>query len=183
MVLMTESRFTHTSVLADDLNESVAWYQRIFGMESIPAPDFDVPVQWLRCGDLELHLFQRDIEPAPYFHFGLHVDDFEEIYQAVLDGHIESDSEGLGTNEDVEAESPTVYELPDGSIQLYIRDPTGNVIEVNYHDVDDIDRDIVSEITPRETVTEQSGEALDAQLYLDGLLTTLEEDRVSSASD
>lgn len=180
---MVESRFTHTSVLADDLNESVVWYQRIFGMESIPAPDFDVPVRWMRCGDLELHLFQRDIEPAPYFHFGVHVDDFEEIYQAVLDGHIEPGFDGVGTNEDIGDESPTVYELSDGSIQLYIHDPAGNIIEVNYHDVDDIDRDIVSEITPRKAVTEQSDEALDAKLYLDNLLVDIEEDRVSPASN
>lgn len=172
---MTESRFTHTSILAANLEESVEWYQDVFGMEPIPTPDFDVPVQWMRCGDRELHLFQRDIEPATYFHFGLHVDDFEEMYRAVFDGCIEPDFDVIGTDEDVEGESPTVYRLPDDSIQMYIRDPTGNVVEVNYHDVDGIDRDVVGEITSREEVTEQTGDALDSRLYLDGLLADLEE--------
>ena len=175
MVLMTENRFTHTSILTEDLDESVAWYREVFGMEPVPTPDFDVPVQWLRCGDRELHLFHRDIEPATYFHIGLHVDDFEAVYGAVLDGRIDADFDVIGTDRDVEGESPTVYELPDGSIQLYIHDPTGNVVEVNYHDVDDIDREVVSEITSREEVTEQSDEALDARLYLDGMIADIEE--------
>lgn len=172
---MVSSRFTHTSVLATDLEESVEWYQEVFGMEPVPSPDFDIPVEWLRCDDLQLHLFHRDIEPATYFHFGLHVDDFEEVYQAVLDGRIEPDFDVIGTNEEVGNELPTVYELPDGSLQMYIHDPTGNVVEVNYHDVDDIDREVVSEIISREEVTEQSEDALDARLYLDGLVADLEE--------
>ncbi len=33
-----------------------------------------------------------------------------------------------------------VYELPDGAVQLYLRDPAGNMVEVNYPDAADLDR-------------------------------------------
>lgn len=171
---MANSRFTHTSILAEDLDESVAWYQETFGAVPVATPDFDVPVQWMQCGDLQLHLFQRDIEPATYFHIGLHVDNFEEIYQAVLDGDITRDFDVVGTDRDVEGEPPTVYELPDGSIQMYIHDVSGNLIEVNHHDVNNINRDVVANITSREEVSEQTGDALDAKLYLDELRADIE---------
>lgn len=171
---MASARFTHTSVLAEDLEESVEWYQETFGMEPVPTPDFDIPVQWMRCGDLELHLFQRDTDPAEYFHIGLHVDNFEEVYQRVRDGDITRDFDVVGTDRDIGDEPPTVYELPDGAVQMYIHDISGNLVEVNYHEVDDLDRDVVTEITPREEVNEQTGDALNAQLYLDELRADIE---------
>jgi hypothetical protein len=39
-----------------------------------------------------------------------------------------------------------VYELPDGATQLYIRDPAGNMVELNYPDVNDLDRSKFDEI-------------------------------------
>jgi lactoylglutathione lyase len=144
-------------------------------MDPIPAPDFDVPVEWLRCGDLQLHLFQRDIEPANYYHFGLHTDDFEEVYRAVRDGDIDRDFDVVGTNQALSAESPTVYELPDESVQMYVRDPAGNLVEINYHDVNDLDRDIVTDVTPRDEVTKQTGPALESRLYFNELISNIED--------
>jgi lactoylglutathione lyase len=56
--------FTHVSVHAHDLEESVRFYKDLFGMEEIPAPGFPFPVRWLRIGDLQLYLFQSE-DPAP----------------------------------------------------------------------------------------------------------------------
>ena len=72
--------FTHVSVSATDLEESVRFYMDFFGMEEVPSPDFSGPVRWLRVGDLQLHLF-LDENPAPArHHFALDVDDFEATY-------------------------------------------------------------------------------------------------------
>ena len=73
--------FTHTSVHAHDLDESVRFYQELFGMEEIPAPDFPFPVRWLRLGNLQLHLFQSDETVPLGHHFGVDVDDFEAAYE------------------------------------------------------------------------------------------------------
>jgi catechol 2,3-dioxygenase-like lactoylglutathione lyase family enzyme len=48
--------FTHISISATDLEESVRFYRDFFRMEEVPSPDFSGPVRWLRVGDLQLHL-------------------------------------------------------------------------------------------------------------------------------
>src|SRR5215210_2650582 len=127
---------THISVHAHDLDESAHFYEEVFGMEEIPAPSFPFPVRWLRVGDLQLHLFQSE-EPAPSaHHFGLDVDDFEAAYKKAKELGIVEES-GYFSN---------VYELPDGAVQLYVRDPAGNMVEVNWPDVSTLDRFVVPDI-------------------------------------
>src|SRR5829696_8891338 len=133
---MKATGFTHTSVHAHDLDESVRFYQELFGMEEIPAPAFPFPVRWLRVGDLQLHLFQSD-EAAPRgHHFGLDVDDFEAVYERA---HELGVAQGDGY-------FSKVYELPEGAVQLYLRDPAGNMVEVNWPDVSTLDREVVGGI-------------------------------------
>jgi len=45
---MTATSINHVSVHAHDLDESVAFYEDLFGMRRIPTPNFAFPVQWLR---------------------------------------------------------------------------------------------------------------------------------------
>lgn len=133
---MRATGFTHVSVHAYDLDESVRFYREIFGMEEVPAPNFPFPVRWLRVGDLQLHLFQSD-EPGPSgHHFGLDVDGFERIYEKARDLGVIDDSDYFSN----------VYELPCGAVQLYLRDPAGNMVEVNWPDVKKLDRSVVGEI-------------------------------------
>lgn len=133
---MTANGFTHVSVHAHDLDESVRFYKELFGMEELPAPGFPFPVRWLRVGDLQLHLFQSD-EPAPSgHHFGLDVNDFEAAYEKAREMGAQ-EKEGYFSN---------VYELPDGAVQLYLRDPSGNMVEVNWPDASTLDRSVVGEI-------------------------------------
>ena len=128
--------FTHVSVHAHDLDESVRFYKYLFGMEEIPAPGFPFPVLWLRVGDLQLHLFQSE-DPAPQgHHFGIEVDDFEATYEKV--GEMGAQIE--------EGYFSSVYELPDGAVQLYVRDPAGNMVEVNWPDVSTLDRSVIGDI-------------------------------------
>ena len=133
---MTANGFTHVSVHAHDLDESVRFYKELFGMEELPAPGFPFPVRWLRVGDLQLHLFQSD-EPAPSgHHFGFDVDDFEATYEKARDLGVQ-EKEGYFSN---------VYELPDGAVQLYLRDPAGNMVEVNWPDASTLDRSVIEDI-------------------------------------
>ncbi len=133
---MKVTGFTHVSVHAHDLDESMRFYTELFGMEEIPAPGFPFPVRWLRVGDLQLHLFQSD-DPAPQgHHFGIEVDNFEATYKKVREMGVQEES-GYFSN---------VYELPDGAVQLYVRDPAGNMVEVNWPDVATLDRSVIPEI-------------------------------------
>ena len=145
--------FTHVSVSATDLEESVRFYTDFFGMEEVPSPDFSGPVRWLRVGDLQLHLF-LDGDPAPEgHHFALDVDDFEAAYKR---------AEELGIRD--KDRYSAVRALPCGAVQMYLRDPAGNLVEVNWPDVTTLDRTVVTGIVKRDVP--QTGEALRATLYL-----------------
>src|SRR5205823_1798136 len=76
-------RINHVSISATDLERSTRFYEDVLAMERIPTPTFESPVQWLRVGDMQLHLFLDD-RPAPSrHHLGMTIDDFDTAYQAV----------------------------------------------------------------------------------------------------
>ncbi len=133
---MRATGFTHVSIGARDLEESARFYKDFFGMEEVPAPAFSGPVRWLRVGGLQLHLF-HDEGPAPVgHHFALDVDDFEEAFRRAAEAGVR----GEGGN------YSAVRELPDGTVQMYLRDPSGNLVEVNWRDVGTLDRRVIGEM-------------------------------------
>ncbi len=152
---MRATRFNHVSIHAYDMEESLRFYMEVFGMERLPSPDFSQHVEWLRLGGQQLHLFLRET-PAPEFHhIALDVDDFEAAYVKAKElGLLDENSFGAG-----------VRELPDGAVQMYIRDPAGNLVELDWPDVNNLDRSVIANI--RRVVDErpQSDEALRSTLY------------------
>jgi lactoylglutathione lyase len=149
------TRFNHVSILAQDIDESVRFYTEIFGMERVPSPDFGSPVEWLRLGDQQLHLFKRETQAPAFHHIALDVDDFEAIYVKAKELGIKDNTLG-----------PDARELPDGSVQMYLRDPSGNLVEIDWPDVATLDRSIVTEIRKLEDERPQTGEATQAKLYM-----------------
>ena len=116
-----KAEINHVSIGADDLSESVRFYTEVFGAEVIATPNFGHPVQWLRLGALQLHVFQRGEPAAKFHHFALAVDDFETVYwQTHARGMHDTNTMGSHLNQ-----------LPSGQIQLYLRDPGGNLVEVD----------------------------------------------------
>ena len=92
-------------------------------------------MRWLRVGDLQLHLF-LDQDPAPArHHFALDVDDFEAAYRK---------AEELGVRDG--GHYSTVRELPDGAVRDALRDPAGNLVEINWPDAATLDREVIPEI-------------------------------------
>jgi len=149
-------RINHVSIPCRDLDESECFYREAFGLERVPAPDFRRPVRWLRLGEHQLHLMETpDDEPLPGQHFGFDVDDFEAAYLRLRE---------LGALDD-ETHTHPIWELPDGSVQMYARDPAGNLIEIDWPDVTTLDRSIVGDIPKRADDVPQSAEALTAKLY------------------
>jgi YD repeat-containing protein len=149
----------HVSIRARRLEESVRFYERLLGMERIPTYDFGQPTQYLRVGNLQLHIFERGdpSEDAPrHQHFAVDVDDFEATFLLALDLGVLDDTFG----------DPLV-ELPDGSVQMYVRDPAGNLVEVNWPDVTSLDQSVVRPIVRQVDRVPQSPEGLRASLYLD----------------
>lgn len=156
---MDSIAFTHASISAHDLAESVRFYTDVFGMEHIPSPDLPVPVEWLQCGDKQLHLFERQVEAPEYHHFAVHVDDFERVYRIALERDLFDEYAADGV--------PAIYELPDGALQTYIRDPSDNLVEVDRPDTEGLDPEIAAAVEKRSETVSQSREGLRSSLYTD----------------
>jgi catechol 2,3-dioxygenase-like lactoylglutathione lyase family enzyme len=150
--------FNHVSIHAHDLEESVNFYVDVFGMEKLPTYTFAFPTQYLRLGDLQLHVFERegDVSAPAFHHIGIDVDDFEGAYLKAGE---------LGLLDTTAFFSP-IYELPDGSVQLYLRDPGGNLIELDWPDVTTLDRERIGEIPKLADAVPQGEASKGATLYL-----------------
>jgi catechol 2,3-dioxygenase-like lactoylglutathione lyase family enzyme len=134
---MKVTGFNHLSVGTRNLDESVKFYESVLGMQTIPSYNFGFKTKYLRCGDLQLHLFELEDQVPLYQHFAL------------------------------DAFRNPVNELPDGCVQMYLRDPSGNLIEIDWPDVNTLDRSRIPEMKLLTEFAEQDQEGLAASLYLD----------------
>jgi catechol 2,3-dioxygenase-like lactoylglutathione lyase family enzyme len=151
-----ETRINHVSINARDLSESVDFYRELLDAEPIPTPNFGLPVQWLALGRTQLHLFERDLQPTSHHHLGITVDDLEAAYRvAERRGCFERDAFGNH-----------LVELPGDLVQLYVRDPSGNLVELDQAGVDRLPEDLRSQLTPLWEFHEQSEENLQGRLFL-----------------
>jgi len=151
---MKVTGFNHVSIGTKNLAESVNFYETVLGMQSIPSYNFGFKTKYLRCGDLQLHIFQLEDQVRFYQHFGGDVDDFHGAYDA---------AQAIGAL-DARAFRNPVNELPDGCVQMYLRDSAGNLIEVDWHDVETLDRSRIPEMKLVAEFAAEYGEGLAASL-------------------
>jgi YD repeat-containing protein len=149
------TRINHVSVVANDLEESARFYEEVFGAQRIPTARFPEPVLWLRLGEHQLHLFERPVDAPVYHHFGLDVDDFEALYRRAKERGLLDDT----------AWGFKLRSHPSGWVQLYLRDPAGNLVEVDWPDISTLDPEIVADVMPLEREVPQEGDAAVATLY------------------
>jgi catechol 2,3-dioxygenase-like lactoylglutathione lyase family enzyme len=150
------SRINHVSVNAVDLEESTTFYVDLLGAQPIATPNFGLPVQWLALGDTQLHLFERDLQPTSHHHFGVTVDDLERVYRA---------AERRGAF-DRDAFRNHLVELPGDVIQLYLRDPAGNLVEIDHHGKDRLPGELREQIKALWELNEQSEDNMKGRLFV-----------------
>jgi catechol 2,3-dioxygenase-like lactoylglutathione lyase family enzyme len=118
---MRTSGINHVSIHAADLDESVRFYVELLDAELLDTPNFGVPVQWLGLGDTQLHVFVRPAEAQSHHHFGITVEDLEPVFVKARE---------LGAL-DRRAHANHIIELPGDVAQTYVRDPAGNLMEID----------------------------------------------------
>ncbi len=107
----------HVSLNVHDTQEVGRFYTKVLGLEELPRPDFGVPGMWLRAGRQEIHLIEVKDHRAPEGqHFAFAVEDLAESIEQLRE---------MG----VEVSDPR--SLPGGARQSFLRDPAGNLIELN----------------------------------------------------
>jgi catechol 2,3-dioxygenase-like lactoylglutathione lyase family enzyme len=148
----------HVALSARDLARSTHFYEELFGCEQLPVPDVGFPTVWLSLGDRQLHLFERDTAVPPLHHFAVAVDDFSEACRR---------AEGLGAFEGAPY-GREAYRLPDGSLQLFLRDPDGHLVEVDGVPVAGEEPEGVK-VVPLSSLRPQEGERARATLFQAGV--------------
>ena len=150
------SRINHVSVNARDLRESVDFYVELLGAEEIATPNFGLPVQWLALGRTQLHIFEKNLTPTSHHHLGITVDDVAPVYRA---------AERLDAFDD-EAFGNRLVELPGDVVQLYVRDPAGNLVELDHHGADRLPDDLRAQLKGLWEFHPQTDEDMSARLFV-----------------
>jgi catechol 2,3-dioxygenase-like lactoylglutathione lyase family enzyme len=148
----------HVSVVAHDLELSLRFYEEVFAAQPIATPNFGFPVRWLGLGSTQLHLFERPDAAPTFHHFAVTVDDFEATY-AKADERNAFDRVAFGHH---------LYELPGDCVQLYVRDPARNLVEVDAPGASALPPALAGELKRLADIHPQSPENLAARLYLQG---------------
>jgi catechol 2,3-dioxygenase-like lactoylglutathione lyase family enzyme len=149
-------RINHVSINALNLQESVDFYVDLLGAEPIATPNFGIPVQWLALGRTQLHLFERDLTPTSHHHLGITVDDLEPVYRV---------AERRNAFDDVAFHNRLV-ELPGDIVQLYIRDPAGNLVEIDSPGVDRLPGDMRERLKAVWDFNAHTEEQMQARLFV-----------------
>jgi catechol 2,3-dioxygenase-like lactoylglutathione lyase family enzyme len=149
-------RINHVSVNARDLQASVDFYVELLGAELLPNPNFGVDVRWLALGRTQLHLFARDLQPSSHHHFAVTVDDLEPVYRAA-DRRGAFDREAFGNH---------LVELPGDVVQLYVRDPAGNLVEIDQQGADRLPDDMRAQLKGIWEINPQSDENMRGRLFV-----------------
>jgi len=148
------SRLNHVSVNAKDLGASVDFYVDVFGAEPLATPDFGLPVQWLGIGESQLHLFEVDVDPLSHHHFAVTVQDLEPVYRRA-EARDAFDFEAFGNH---------LVELPGDLAQTYLRDPAGNLVEIDTPGASRLPEALRSQLKRLEDMRPQTAENLSARL-------------------
>jgi len=115
------NRIHHINLMVDDIEKAIEFYGAQLGLEALPTPEMGFPAQFFRINELqEIHVNELpDITPERA-HFCLRVDDFTSYFRRMKAlGAIEIKTWGK------------VRRLPSGVMQMFVRDPSGNLIELS----------------------------------------------------
>jgi len=160
---MSAIRINHVSVNAVDLDASVAFYTDLLGAKPVPTPNFGIRVRWLAIGDTQLHLFERDTTPPSHHHFALTVHDFVPVYRRA--GELDAYDRG--------AFGHHFFELPGDTAQLYVRDPAGNLVEIDAPRLSELPEEILADRKRLADVNPQDEDNQRARLFLDDVRATI----------
>ena len=153
---MSVLRINHVSVNAKDLGTSVDFYVAVFGAVPLDTPNFGFPVQWLGLGESQVHLFQKDVQPLSHHHFAVTVEELGPVYDRAAERDA-FDHTAFGNH---------LVELPGDVAQTYVRDPAGNLIEIDTPGASRLPERLRAVMRPLSDFNPQEGENLTARLYV-----------------
>jgi glyoxylase I family protein len=110
----------HVALNVVDIDEAVRFYTGVLGFDVVERPDFGFPGAWLQAGAQQVHLAPTEERGEDSFqHFALHVTDIDAAI---------TDVRAAGWKVD------PVPHMAGAGHQAFLRDPSGNLIELNQPD-------------------------------------------------
>lgn len=117
----------HVAIKTHDVDATVAFYNDVIGSHSVSRPDFDFPGAWLQLGETMFHIYggwaakntdgEFDRGGAAVDHIALAAQDFDGMKRRI-------EKAGLAWRQNA---------VPDAGLwQLFVRDPNGVMIELNF---------------------------------------------------
>jgi catechol 2,3-dioxygenase-like lactoylglutathione lyase family enzyme len=121
-------KINHVALVVSNLEEACKFYEHELGLEPIPAFLFDYPTAFFKFNEeQQLHLTEWEDTYSFRGHLCVTVDDINAVFFRMKElGVIDINPWGK------------VRQLPDGAIQMFVRDPSGNLVEIS-SDPDDKD--------------------------------------------
>lgn len=119
----------HVAIKSKNLEETVAFYTDVLGMERVERPEFPFPGAWLQMGDTMFHIYGGEAAKthngnyrysqrvSPVDHIALRAEGFDEMKQTLIKKRCEWRQ----------------MDVPDFKLwQLFVLDPSGVIIELNF---------------------------------------------------
>ncbi|KIA94057.1 glyoxalase [Pedobacter kyungheensis] len=125
-------KINHVTLIVDNLEKAGAFYSQELGLEPLPAFQFDYPVMFFRFNDeQQLHISEWEDQTSFRGHICVQVDDFSSVFfrMKALNA-IDINPWGK------------VRKLPDGAMQMFVRDPAGNLVEISSIPGSEVDEQI-----------------------------------------
>lgn len=119
--MATVQSIQHVTLIVDQLERACEFYEKELGLEKLPTFDLDFPAQFFKLNEVQqIHVTEWQDQPSFRGHLCLQVDDFDSLFYRMKElGVIDTKPWG------------NVRRLPDGSMQMFVRDPAGNLIELS----------------------------------------------------
>jgi catechol 2,3-dioxygenase-like lactoylglutathione lyase family enzyme len=133
------SGLDHFFVRANDLEVTKAWYCDVLGFEEMPRPAFPFPGYWLGVGGaVQVHMGPHGVDGYERFYVGTTAESATD-HTGVVDhiALVANDPSAMArrfTELGVHAEHRWIPSF--GIAQLFLRDPNGVAIELNFHGLD-----------------------------------------------
>lgn len=110
----------HVNMMVDDLDAAIDFYGNVLGFALDATPDLGFPAQFFDVGGgQQIHVNQLGDVHAERGHFCLRLDDFNGVFaRALTRGLFETETWGPARR------------LASGTMQAFVRDPAGNLIEL-----------------------------------------------------
>ncbi len=119
--MSTGNRIHHINLMVDNLSRAVEFYGTALGLEAVSTPEMGFPAQFFEINDMQqIHVNELPDVTPERSHFCLRVDDFTDTFWRMKAlGAIETKTWGK------------IRRLPSGVMQMFVRDPAGNLIELS----------------------------------------------------